>query len=184
MSELQSLIRDLYVLAKQGQWTRVLAAWESSPVLLRRSSRYIHPESGWSFLHQAAYFGQQQASSQLIGAGAAIAITDRQGRDPAAIAAAHSHHALAEWLRRDAWSGNNAWAPPLDPDVLPSSCRWAQARRSNAQVDLYVAYGGALVTIPRGSTFYFDAHGRVLIGWHGSFDPPCGMDGTPMVRLA
>ena len=97
MSELQSLIDETYSLAKQGQWTRVLAAWDSSPVLLRRCSRYIHPGSGWSFLHQAAYFGQQQACYQLVGAGAAIAITDKQSRDPATVAAQHSHPTLAEY---------------------------------------------------------------------------------------
>jgi hypothetical protein len=44
-----------------------------------------------------------------------------------------------------------------------------------------VAYAGCVVTIPQGSTYYVDSFGRVLIGWSGSHNPPCGMDGESMV---
>jgi hypothetical protein len=34
--------------------------------------------------------------------------------------------------------------------------------------------------IEAGRRHYVDDFGRVLVGWHGSFDPPCGMDDEPM----
>jgi hypothetical protein len=44
-----------------------------------------------------------------------------------------------------------------------------------------VAYGGAVISIPKGAVYYADSFGRVLIGWHGTYSPPRGMDGEPMV---
>lgn len=69
----------------------------------------------------------------------------------------------------------------MDPDVLPSSNRWGEATEANASTDLFVAYGGGLVRISKGSPYFTDCLGRVLVGWHGTFNPPCGMDGESML---
>jgi len=44
-----------------------------------------------------------------------------------------------------------------------------------------VGYGGGVVKIPKGSRYFVDSFGRTLVGWHGSYDPPSGMGGEPMV---
>ena len=47
-----------------------------------------------------------------------------------------------------------------------------------------IKYGGGHVDIPAGGRYYVDSFERVLVGWHGSYDPPCGMDDYPMINDA
>ena len=43
-------------------------------------------------------------------------------------------------------------------------------------------YLGTTVNIPPGSTYYYDnIEKKVVIGWHGSYNPPYGMDGMTMI---
>jgi uncharacterized protein len=44
-----------------------------------------------------------------------------------------------------------------------------------------VAYAGTVVVIPPRARYYADSLERILIGWHGTYDLPRGMDGEPMV---
>lgn len=181
MSELQSLIDEAYQTAKSGDWDRLLSEWENSAVLAKRCSRYAKPGSSWSFLHQAAYFGNERACRTLIGLGASTEAKTHDSRTPADIAAQRGHHELAALLRSASTGGDSLWAPPIDPDVLASSNRWIEATEAKASTELFVAYGGGLVRIPKGSTYFTDTLSRVLVGWHGSFNPPCGMDGESMI---
>lgn len=64
---------------------------------------------------------------------------------------------------------------------LPSSSRFGEATSVKADHDLEVDYAGGVVRIRRGDTYYVDKAGAVLVGWHGTYSPPCGMDGEPMV---
>jgi hypothetical protein len=40
---------------------------------------------------------------------------------------------------------------------------------------------GGVVKIPSGARYFADSFERVLVGWHGSYDPPVGMDCELMV---
>lgn len=181
MSELQSAIEKAYQTAKSGEWDRLLAEWDNSAVLAKRCSRYSRPGSSWSFLHQAAYFGNERACRALIGLGASTEAQTHDSLTPAEVATQKGYHELAAFLRDASVGINTLWEPPIDPDVLPSSNRWSEATEVRASTDLFVAYGGGLVRIPKGSPYFADSLARVLVGWHGTFNPPCGMDGESML---
>jgi hypothetical protein len=84
-------------------------------------------------------------------------------------------------LRQAAHGAKSLWSAPEDPNVLPSSNQWGDAAERRASVAMPVAYGRGVVTIPAGARYFADAFERPLIGWHGTYDPPCGMDGGSMV---
>ncbi|WP_153306309.1 hypothetical protein [Desulfatiglans anilini] len=66
MGEKQKTIEGLYKDAKHGNWEQVLSDWRRDPQLAQQCSRYQKPSSGWTFLHQAAYFGHEAACLELI----------------------------------------------------------------------------------------------------------------------
>ncbi|OWT80993.1 hypothetical protein CEY04_06450 [Achromobacter sp. HZ28] len=184
--------------AKEGRWDRVMAGWEQFPVLARRCSRYRKPSSGWTFLHQAAYFGDEAASRLLIRWGARIghvagiaADTGGNGgsgnscasQTPADVAEERGHAALASLLRAANLDDRKLYAAPTDDDLLPSSCHWDEAAERRAAEPMLVSYGGGIVKIPKGSRHFVDAFDRTLIGWHGTFDPPLDMGGYPAVGI-
>lgn len=181
MSELQSVIEQAYEVAKSGKWDLLLLEWENSAVLAKRCSRYSKPGSLWSFLHQAAYFGNEQACRALIGLGASAEVQTHDSLTPAEVAVQKGHHELASFLRSASVGRNTLWEPSIDPDVLPSSNRWSEAKQARASTGLFVAYGGGLVRITKDSQYFTDSLGRVLVGWHGTFNPPRGMDGESML---
>lgn len=43
-------------------------------------------------------------------------------------------------------------------------------------------YAGGVVRIRPGDTYYVDKAGAVLVGWHGTYDPPCDMEGYAMIE--
>ena len=181
MSELQYLIEKTYEAAKAGAWEIILADWRNSPVLARRCSRYIKQSSQWTFLHQAAYFGNELACRELIKLGASVDCVTHDSCTPADIAEKRGHYELTRFLRRASIGQDSLWAPPIDPDVRPSSNQWSEARQVRSDCHLLVAYGGGLVQIPKDTTYFLDSLGRVLVGWHGTFNPPCDMDGDSMI---
>lgn len=181
MNELQGDVEQAYEAAKSGHWDRLLSMWADFDVLAKHCSRFTKPGSGWSFLHQAAYFGNQQACRALIGQGASTEALTHGSRTPAEVAEHKGHHELAVFLRNASMGRGTLWAPSMDPDTLPSSNRWEEATQTQADAGLLVAYGGGLVKIAKGTPHFVDALGRVLVGWHGTFNPPCGMDGESML---
>lgn len=77
MNEQLQLIDELYEEAKRGSWERVLHAWRTVG-LVRECSRYHRESSGWTFLHQAAYWGHEAACRELIRSGAHTGALSRQ----------------------------------------------------------------------------------------------------------
>jgi O-acetyl-ADP-ribose deacetylase (regulator of RNase III) len=75
------------------------------------------------------------------------------------------------------------WGPsPDDPALLPSSPRWEEAERRVADQPFSVSYGGGVVKVNAGDTYWVDSRGWTLVGWHGTYDPPSGMDGQSMIN--
>lgn len=177
MSELQKIIDNAYEAAKAGHWDRLLKDWEESPVLANRCSRFVKSGSMWTFLHQAAYFGNKRACRELIARGASVDALTHDGLLPSDVATSKNHSALAEFLRNASMGRESLWHPPSDPDVLPSSDRWNEATQAIAASLMFVSYAGGLVKIPTRSQYFTDSLGRVLVGWHGTYDPPRDMDG-------
>lgn len=182
MSELQKIIDQAYEVAKSGDWDRLLLQWAESPVLANRCSRFKRSGSMWTFLHQAAYFGNERACREMIARGASVEALTHDALSPADVAAKKGFNQLADLLRRASPGPDSLWSAPLDPDVLPSSDRWSEAKSAISRSHLFVAYAGGLVSIPSGSSYFADELGRVLVGWHGTYSPPCGMDGRSMLE--
>ena len=172
----------IYPLAKAGDWQDVLVLFAADPKLARACSRYQKPTSGWSFLHQAAYFGHEAASRALIKSGAALSLHSKQGESPMDVAKSRGFLDLARLLDHAAECATDLWEPPQAAHLLPSSSAWYEAIMKTATVPMEVAYGGGVVRIPVGSRYFVDSFERVLVGWHGTYNPPSGMDGEPMVR--
>ena len=180
-NERSELIDGLYGLAKAGNWTRVLAALAGERELAMSCSRYKRPSSGWTFLHQAAYFGQEDAARALIRLGASTTSHSKDQETPADVAERRGHKDLSRLLQTAAGTADSSWEAPSDPTLLPSSCAWSENVARTAVRELRVAYAGGVVAIPPRATYYVDSFERILIGWHGTYDPPSGMDGEPMV---
>ncbi len=60
---------------------------------------------------------------------------------------------------------------------LEVSKKFNEHKRKTANNNIKVFYGEAEIIIPKGHNYYVDKEGKVLIGWHGSYNPPYGMDG-------
>ena len=44
-----------------------------------------------------------------------------------------------------------------------------------------MAYCGGKAKVQAGRHYYADGRGDVAVGWHGTYDPPTGMDGSPIL---
>ena len=76
------------------------------------------------------------------------------------------------------------WAPPAaDSGLRAASKNWREASAQIATEEFKVAYAGGIVTVAKDATYYVDSKGRVLIGWHGSYNPPRNMNGDPIVKI-
>ena len=181
MTELKNIVFDLYEQAKSGEWDQVLLAWREVPTLARRCSRYQKESSGWAFLHQAAYFGSDAACRELIRLGAPVGQISLKGKTAENIAREKGHVAVAALLQRAFLDEESLWATAADPDLLPTSGLWGEAVECRAQETLLVFYAGSVVRVPNGARYFVDSFGRVLMGWHGTYDPPCGMDGESLI---
>ncbi|WP_321387758.1 hypothetical protein [uncultured Enterococcus sp.] len=75
------------------------------------------------------------------------------------------------------------WTPPANGSGLrAASNKWDEAIERVVIESFKVAYGGGIVTIDKGSTYYEDVKGRVLIGWHGTYNPPRDMAGYSAIE--
>lgn len=181
MNEQQQTIERAYEEAKIGNWELILSAWRKTPRFAQKCSRYQNSPSGWTFMHQAAYFGHEIACRELIRLGAAVETLSCERQSAADVAEERKYPALSALLRRASYSAESLWSATKDPNLLPSSNLWEEAEERRTLKPFGVAYGGGVVKIAAGSRYFVDSFERTLIGWHGTYDPPCGMDGEPMV---
>lgn len=61
---------DIYHSAKNGKWGEVFHAINGEPHKAQVMIRYFKPTSGWTMLHQAAWWGDQAAVNNLVKLGA------------------------------------------------------------------------------------------------------------------
>lgn len=181
MSEFQNLVSDAYEQAKRGSWTELLREWNEAPLFALRCSRYQKPSSGWTFLHQSAYFGNEAACRELIRFGASVHTKALDSKTATDVANEKGHLALAALLQRAGQGEQSLWLPPIDPNLLPSSGLWDEANERRAPKQILVSYANGVVKIPEGAKYFVDSFDRVLVGWHGTYDPPCGIDGESML---
>ncbi|MGC6770321.1 hypothetical protein [Enterococcus sp. LJL51] len=76
------------------------------------------------------------------------------------------------------------WTPPAsNSGIRPASNKWDEAAERTATEEFKVAYGGGIVNVKKGSTYYVDTKDRVLVGWHGTYDPPRDMGGYSILKV-
>jgi len=168
---LDEQIEDHYRMAKSGQWDHLLRLWMDSPLIANRCSRYSHPKSRWTFLHQAAYFGHQDGCYALIAKGALVEALTRDHHSPLEVAEQKGHSETAALLRHASLGQSSLWEPSPDPDILPSSNLWNRGKKVVASVDLFTMFDGRIIRIPKGEGYYEDRYKRVLINRSGGFAP-------------
>jgi uncharacterized protein len=172
---------DIYRLGKQGRWNFILPMFEINPYLGAVASRYVKETSGWTLLHQAAYFGEFDAVKRLMTLGADPSIKGKDGKTAAEVAMERDHKSLHNFIENRTCGG--LWEPVRDPRIWPSSNKFRDGKitKKICESTRIVGYGGGEVVLRPGQTYYVDDLDRVIVGWHGSTDPPCGMDGDPMI---
>ena len=183
MAEGRKSVEEHYEQAKRGSWELVLPVWQSDQRFAGGCSRYQNPFSGWTFLHQAARFGHEEACRQLIRLGASLGTLTYANETVQDVALKHHHHRLASLLRHAHLDPerDSSWSPPRDAALLPSSNRWEEAQERRASQLMRVVYCGSVITIPAGSRYFVDSFERTLIGFHGTYDPPSDMGCGSMV---
>jgi uncharacterized protein len=177
---LRDRVEQLYAWAMRGQWPDVWLALAGERELAAACVVHASVPSGWTFLHQAAHAGDEPGARTLVRLGASVAALSQAGETAQHVAVERGHFALAEVLAAAERGTGMLWEAPSRPDALPSSCAWDEAQERSAWRELRIAYGGSVVVIPEGARYYVDAFERALIGWHGTYDPPSGMDGEPL----
>jgi hypothetical protein len=171
----------LYEMGKQDQWGAVLSAWKSDQKLGQWCAHYAKPTSGWTFLHQAAFFGNEPVIKELIRFGASTVLQAKDGLAPVDVASSRGNESAAMVLTHATQGIGPLWAAPGDWLTLPSSCLWGEASPRRASQDMSVSYGGGVVHIREGDAYFVDSFDRILVGWHGTYDPPRGMDTESMI---
>jgi hypothetical protein len=89
------------------------------------------------------------------------------------------HESLAKVLDPKESSVGDNWKPK--PGRWAASSRFREARKTKSTIDFEAAYAGGVVNVSAGQIIYEDNLGRLLVGWHGTYSPPCGMDGESLV---
>jgi hypothetical protein len=189
---------QLYAAARGGAWERVLAELRADAALAALAARvFAHPLTGFTFLHAAAAAGHEGACRFLVSRGASLHAAARArshaaDADAALLtpveACAPTNDNLRDALRRAAAASDErgCFRPPgadAPPKLRTPSHAWGEATPKVARRSFCVLYAGASCPVRAGQTYYADAWGRVLVGWHGTVCPPCGMDGEPMVGV-
>jgi hypothetical protein len=168
----------------------------------RAAALFAKPTSLWTLLHQAAYWGDDCAVAVCLVAAqegvepsgaearAPLLARARDGQLPADVAAARGFARLAARLRASTPGGDGAREFAGEPSFYANECTPARlapggaaagAPSARAAAPTAVLYARTAILIPAGASFSLDeGRGCIHVGWHGSYDPPCGMDGFPL----
>jgi uncharacterized protein len=175
-------------LALSGRWDDFCAQCRREPSACATAVRRDKSPGGEYILHLAAAAGRDDSASLCVRYGADVNAPDSTGSLASETAARHGFVDLARRLEGAALSSSWRWDVKMpafpDPAVFPASNRWREARAVRAAFPRSFSYAGGEARIARGGVYYADSWGRGIVGWHGSTDPPCGMDGEPMIDRA
>eukprot|EP01113_Clastostelium_recurvatum_P026618 TRINITY_DN3194_c0_g2_i1.p1 TRINITY_DN3194_c0_g2~~TRINITY_DN3194_c0_g2_i1.p1 ORF type:complete len:187 (+),score=31.55 TRINITY_DN3194_c0_g2_i1:30-563(+) len=174
------MAQELYQTGKMGEWAKVMDAFKRDPSIGLQTARYVSPGSGWTLFHQAAYWGNKEAVDMIFRYGGDPAIESINTKQIASkVASERGHGELAEYI--ESHTNGAVWKPVKDKLYMASSSKWSSSNKRKALFDMTVGYGGGEVYIEKDQEYYADDIGRVLVGWHGTWNPPRGMDGESMV---
>jgi hypothetical protein len=133
MSEPNSgAVENLYSLAKAGRWAEVMPTFATQPELAARCSRYVKPSSGWTFLHQAAYFGYECGVRTLIRLGALVTALSKDGETPLSVSGQRGHQNVALILESAAAGEHDCWKPHDNPEAV--MVEWPSTRCSRKRL--------------------------------------------------
>ena len=96
--EAAQLVEPLYQQGKAGHWDIVLGLLEQKSTLVPLVVSFKNPRSKWTFLHQAAYCGNQEAAEFLLSHGADIQAVGADLLTPIDVAKKKNHRTLRKWL--------------------------------------------------------------------------------------
>jgi uncharacterized protein len=180
MSDPGSIVR-IYELGKAGRWDEVTKSFDDDPLLAGHAVRYVRESSGWSLLHQACFWGNRDAVALCLKYGADPSLVTNDSQTAPQVAAWKGYSQLSTDLLAALSKCGSLWRPTSDPRLQASSCIWNERIKCVAAKDFSAGYGGGEVHITAGETYFADSWGRVLVGWHGTTNPPSGMDGESML---
>ncbi|ALD61943.1 ankyrin repeat protein [Mollivirus sibericum] len=181
MSQKQTMndIIAAYTLAKADRWESTMGLLNADPFVAYDVCRFASHKSGWTFLHQAAYLGREVMVMELLNRGASLEAKAADGRTPSDVA----HANVAERLKNMS-NPEKFWT--LDKgqkvSIMDESTQWSEAKPRTAKNVIHVRYAGSYIRIPKGGRYYVDSRNKVLVGWHGTIDPPCCMGGYSLVK--
>ncbi len=72
---------------------------------------------------------------------------------------------------------------PQFPHARQSSSNFNEAKSQTATEDFDVYYACYPIKIKKDTTYYVDNDNNVLIGWHGTYDPPIDMAGISILNF-
>ena len=173
------MLSKVFQQARRGEWDSVMNTFQDIQEC-SKASRYVSTSSErWTFLHHAAFWGNEGAIKRLIECGSDINAEDSDGKTPAIIAAENGKEEISNLISSAAVG--SLWEPSKDISTVASSNLFSESRPEVLRKRKNVSYGGGSFELSAGTLVYVDSFNRPLIGWHGSFSPPCGMDGSSMV---
>ena len=73
---------------------------------------------------------------------------------------------------------------PEESHLLAASHLWGQAQKRSISEELKIKYGGGIaVARPDKGDIWIDRCARVLVGWHGTTQPPRGMEANDRMNF-
>lgn len=100
---------ELYTNGKNGNWKPVEEAMFGDYRFGGKIARYVRQTSGWTLLHQAAFWNDSEACKLLIRFGASVKKRSNDGETPIDVAQKESYFKVVELLQKA--DIGSCWAP-------------------------------------------------------------------------
>lgn len=171
-------VERLYARAKSGRWEEVWLSLAGERELAAACSRFVKPSSGWTFLHQAAYAGNELAVRGLIRLGASLSAESKESETARDIAMKRGHAALERFCAKQGQARAICGSPRRNQSSFRAAARGKSApsgARGGTCASVTVADASSSPRAPgttsiRSSAFSSDGTGPTIClwGWTGS----------------